>query len=58
MARWHVSIQRFSGQDTPKYPDFIRERVYALCNAAQWWYEYRGELSQGIIMIILRFLLK
>lgn len=30
---------------TPKYPDFIRERVYALHDAARWWYEYRGEAS-------------
>ncbi len=25
---------------TPKYPDFIRERVYALYNATFWWHEY------------------
>ena len=30
---------------TPKYPDFIRERVYALHAAARWWYEYREEAS-------------
>ena len=28
---------------TPKYPDFIRERVYALCDAARWWHEYGKE---------------
>lgn len=25
---------------TPKYPDFISERVYALHDAVYWWYEY------------------
>ena len=25
---------------TPKYPDFIKERVYALYSAVYWWYEY------------------
>ena len=29
---------------TPKYPDFISERVYALHDAARWWYEYREEV--------------
>ena len=34
-------IAGFNAEDvTPKYPDFIRERVYALCDAARWWYEY------------------
>ena len=28
---------------TPKYPDFIRERIYALRDATRWWYEYRQE---------------
>ena len=28
---------------TPKYPDFIRERVYALYNATFWWHEYGKE---------------
>ena len=28
---------------TPKYPDFISERVYALHDATRWWYEYRKE---------------
>ena len=28
---------------TPKYPDFISERVYALNAAARWWYEYGKE---------------
>ena len=26
-----------------KYPDFIRERVYSLCDATRWWYEYGKE---------------
>ncbi len=25
---------------TPKYPNFIKERVLALCAATRWWYEY------------------
>ena len=25
---------------TPRYPDFISERVYALQAATRWWYEY------------------
>ena len=25
---------------TPKYPDFIKERVYALDDAVYWWNEY------------------
>ena len=25
---------------TPKYPDFIKERVMALYDAVYWWYEY------------------
>ena len=25
---------------TPKYPDFIKERVYALYDAVYWWNEY------------------
>ena len=29
---------------TPKYPDFIKERVLALCDATRWWYEYRKEV--------------
>jgi hypothetical protein len=28
---------------TPKYPDFISERVYALSDAARWWHEYGKE---------------
>ena len=34
-------IAGFNAEElTPKYPDFISERVYALCDAARWWYEY------------------
>ena len=29
---------------TPKYPDFISERVYALHATTRWWYEYREEV--------------
>ena len=29
---------------TPKYPDFIKERVYALHDAARWWYKYSKEV--------------
>ena len=29
---------------TPKYPDFISERVYVLHVTARWWYEYRNEV--------------
>ena len=25
---------------TPKYPDYIKERVLALYDATYWWYEY------------------
>ncbi len=28
---------------TPKYPEFISERVYALYSATYWWYEYGKE---------------
>ena len=28
---------------TPKYPDFIKERVYALYDAVYWWNEYGFE---------------
>jgi hypothetical protein len=28
---------------TPKYPDFIKERVYALYDAVYWWFEYGNE---------------
>jgi len=28
---------------TPKYPDSIKERVYALYDAVYWWHEYGKE---------------
>lgn len=31
---------------TPKYPDCIKERVYALYDAVYWWYEYGKVLLQ------------
>ena len=37
-------IAGFNAEElTPKYPDFIRERVYALGDATRWWYEYGKE---------------
>ena len=37
-------IAGFNAEElTPKYPDFISERVYALSDAARWWYEYGKE---------------
>jgi hypothetical protein len=33
---------------TPKYPDFIKERVYALYDAVYWWNEYGSECLKGI----------
>ena len=38
-------IAGFNSEElTPKYPDFISERVYALHAAARWWYEYREDV--------------
>lgn len=34
---------------TPKYPDFIKERVLALCDATRWWYEYRNQ-DDGVLI--------
>ena len=31
---------------TPKYPDCIKERVYALYDAVYWWHEYGKVLLQ------------
>ena len=37
-------IAGFNAEElTPKYPDFISERVYALSDATRWWYEYGKE---------------
>ena len=34
-------IASYNGAElTPKYPEFISERVYALYDATYWWYEY------------------
>ena len=30
---------------TPKYPDFIKERVLALYDATYWWHEYGKEIK-------------
>ena len=30
---------------TPKYPDFIKERVLALYDATYWWYEYGNTIK-------------
>ena len=34
----------YAAELTPKYPDFIKERVYALYDAVYWWNEYGTEL--------------
>ena len=37
-------IAGFNAEElTPKYPDFISERVYALSDATRWWHEYGKE---------------
>jgi hypothetical protein len=37
-------IAGFNAEElTPKYPDFISERVYALGDATRWWHEYGKE---------------
>ena len=33
---------------TPRYPDYIKERVLALYDATYWWYEYG--LNDGIVL--------
>jgi hypothetical protein len=46
---WYLShflcvIAGYNAEElTPKYPDFISERVYALSDATRWWYEYGKE---------------
>ena len=38
-------IAGFNAEElTPKYPEFFSERVYALCDATRWWYEYGKEI--------------
>ncbi len=29
-----------------KYPDFIRDRVLAMCDAARWWHEYNQNIMK------------
>ena len=49
-------IAGFNAEElTPKYPDFIKERVLALYDAVYWWYEYGKErrwMAVGIAMAI------
>ena len=33
---------------TPKYPDFIKERVLALYDAVYWWYDY-GKATSSVV---------
>ncbi len=42
-ALWDACQSKNAEELTPKYPDFISERVYALSNATRWWYEYGKE---------------
>ena len=39
-ALWDACQSKNAEELTPKYPDFISKRVYALCDATRWWYEY------------------
>ena len=41
---WDACQSKNAAELTPKYPDFISERVYALHAAARWWFEYRNEV--------------
>ena len=43
-ALWDACQSKNAEELTPKYPDFIKERVLALCAATRWWYEYREEV--------------
>ena len=43
-ALWDACQSKNAAELTPKYPEFISERVYALHAAARWWYEYRNEV--------------
>ena len=42
-ALWDACQSKNAEELTPKYPDFIRDRVYALSDATRWWYEYGKE---------------
>ena len=39
-ALWDACQSKNAAELTPKYPDFICERVYALSDATRWWHEY------------------
>ena len=42
-------IAGFNAEElTPKYPDFIKERVLALYDAVYWWYEYGKERCRQV----------
>ena len=43
-ALWDACQSKNAEELTPKYPDFISERVYALSDATRWWYEYGKEM--------------
>ena len=49
--KWHCYVEgdftfvcAFAGCNmselTPRYPDYIRDRVQPMCAAARWWHEY------------------
>ena len=42
-ALWDACQSKNAEELTPKYPDFISERVYALGDATRWWHEYGKE---------------
>jgi len=42
-------IAGFNSEElTPKYPDFIKERVLALYDAVYWWYDY-GKATSSVV---------
>ena len=43
-ALWDACQSKNAEELTPKYPDFISERVYALSDATRWWHEYGKEV--------------
>ena len=43
-ALWDACQSKNAEELTPKYPDFIRDRVYALSDATRWWHEYGKEV--------------
>ena len=42
-ALWDARQSKNAEELTPKYPDFIRDCVYALSDATRWWHEYGKE---------------